>query len=232
MNTQFAIVWLALIPIAATGHGQNIPSAKPVGADVGMSLPPLPSLDSRGIEYLGLVDEQLIEITEIKKKYSQLRGEIRKSNGLNFQEQMAKRSELTRQQDQEIRRVLLPHQKELLEGLRTYLLVQDERLVYSMVDGLIAQQIGLTNSERRAIKQAAKGMYGEYKKELERSQKKAIARLIESFPADKRDRVEELLEPMMRKGGMFATNNDYHFNADIFFGEEADKKALPAEVDE
>ena len=235
MIPRSTIIWLFMLTMSADSVGQE---SVPLGGfgikSVSIDSFALRLVQPKSIDFLGLIDAQLVEVEAIRKNYNQLADEIRNSKTMFEQDQWAELSELTGQMNEELMGVLLPKQKELLTNLAIYESLFESPLVYSMVDGLIAQQIGLTNTERRAVKRAAREAFKEYKNEIERSHHKAIERLIDSFPVDKRDDLKDLVEPMLFKGdgGLFAENTDYHFNTDVFDRVEAYRKKSPATDDE
>ena len=230
MIPRSTIIWLFMLTMSADSVGQE--SVPLVGfgiKSVSIDSFALRLVQPKSIDFLGLIDAQLVEVEAIRKNYNQLADEIRNSKTMFEQDQWAELSELTGQMNEELMGVLLPKQKELLTNLAIYESLFESPLVYSMVDGLIAQQIGLTNTERRAVKRAAREAFKEYKSEIERSHHKAIERLIDSFPVDKRNGLKDLLEPMLFKGdgGLLAENTDYHFKTDNLYPEESDPKESP-----
>ncbi len=232
MNLRLAIVWLAFVIVARNGVTQELKSdygVKNYSIEMGVASR---LVHRTTIKFLELVDEQLTEIDEIRQKYRKLADEIRTSTSLTDRDKITKLGELAGPLNEELRSVLLPDQKELLTQLYIYHSVLESSLAYAMVDGLIAQEIGLSNNDRRAIRQAVRDVFKEYEQAQESFQERAIARLIDAVPIDKKDRFKELLEPMMLKGGMLVPNNNFHFNVEHLWGETAERQVSPAEGDE
>ena len=164
MNLRILMVWLALYPVVVSGLGQDDQSLNPselenFNLEAGLQLASLANTSTS--EFLQIVEDQKLEIAEIRKEFSLKADEIRKSRSLAPEEQLDKLRDLQGQLDKELRGVLLPHQEKLLAGLRNYKCVKQEGLVNSMVRGEIARHFKLSIDERRTIKLAAERIWKE-----------------------------------------------------------------------
>ena len=165
-------------------------------------------------DYLQLDDDQQRQIAKVKKKYVKQADKIRDSEELEPvepEERLLRMEELRKPLDEELERILKPHQKKLLARYGLYNRVQYEGLVNSMLRGAIAKHFELSDGEIREIKAEAEELYQEYRETRINAQKRAIAKLIDSYPAEKQDQLKAILEPMLDGNGLFYDNVDSTF---------------------
>ncbi len=161
------------------------------------------SLESASIaDFLQLVDDQKTELAKIKKKYVNRAAKISDNQQLKPEERLEKMGELTNPLNEELERVLLPHQKKLLERFGFYNRVRKEGLVNSMLQGEIAKELEFSKRDIRAIKAEAETMYGDYRQSMIEAQQRAIAKLVESYPKEKQDQLKRMLAPMLDGNGL------------------------------
>jgi hypothetical protein len=158
-------------------------------------------------DFLQLVDDQLNQIAKIRKKYDTRVKDIRESTkGISDEKKLALMKELRKPLNEELEGILLPHQKKLLKVYRLYNDVYFNGLVNSILFGTLGREFELTEKETRKIKASAQAIYEDYRQEQIDAQKRAIAKLLNSYPKEKQAKLKELLEPMLDDNGLFYDN--------------------------
>jgi len=148
-------------------------------------------------QYIALTDEQEKEIRETKAKALKEATAVKSKTSLGAEKQLAKLVEIRKRQNDGLREVLLPFQKERLQGFPHYVVILKEGFANSAVNGLIAIQLNLSKNERRKVRDEASIALKDYKEELVVAQKKAIARIRSSLPKEKQKALDDFIEQML-----------------------------------
>lgn len=154
-------------------------------------------------KFIDLINDQKIEIEQIRTRARHDAKAIKSDASLSLEEKYARLVDLRKKQDRELKNVLLEDQSKRIKWLPVYQSIMRQGFADSLVNGRVAALLELSDSERIKVGTTAEKAAKEYEKVILTAQKKAIAKLRESLPDEKRKKLDELLEPMMANNGTF-----------------------------
>lgn len=161
-------------------------------------------------DFIELVDDQQKEIGEILKRAQTKSKNIRNST-LSLSEKLKKLSDIKKDQDIEFKNVLLPNQIERLKIVPFYWGICEQGFGNSLINGTLAAHLELSDSQRREVLAATKESTKKYKKLVAKAQAAAVASILESLPAEKREKLDKILRPMYSADKTFWPVNLHHF---------------------
>ena len=154
-------------------------------------------------EFIELIGEQRTELYDIQQSYRAKADSIVAQSGLSLIQRYEQLVQLRDQQDSDLKNVLLPDQLHRLEFFDRYVRILDQGFANSLINGDLVGVLDLSDAERIEVNKAAEKMSLEYREVLIKAQLKAISRIRKSLPEVKRNKFDEILEPLLAEDGTF-----------------------------
>jgi hypothetical protein len=165
-------------------------------------------------EFMELSDTQMNEMTQIKASIKAIAKEIQEDPSLDPNQKLEKLNALKKKQNEDLKDVLLPHQKTRLESLPIFTAISQDGFGNTVVNGIIAQILEFNDAERRKIREGAMEAMQQYQKDMDAAQKKAIEKIRNSIPKDKLGKYNEFTKPLISSSGTIWKSDGWMFNPD------------------
>jgi hypothetical protein len=152
-------------------------------------------------KFFDFTDKQWSEIESIGQRFEGQANDVKKDTDLAANDKLQRLKALTKKRDEEIRAVMLDFQLKLLGRYPELIALAQEGLTHSLANGYLAVKLELTVSEREAVRDCASEVIKEFEEEVAVAKRKAISKLRDCLPENKRKSLDSVLEPLLESDG-------------------------------
>lgn len=151
---------------------------------------------------LGLVDDQINQIQEMQKAHrdamrQQLKSAFGGPNGQIDLSRAKEMAEFTKKANEELKTkingLLLPHQQKRLNQIGYHLQMRDQGTDEALLNGKLAEELGLTDEQKKELKEKAEEIKTETEKAMAKLRKEARDKIFAVLNKEQQEKLKDLL---------------------------------------
>jgi hypothetical protein len=165
-----------------------------------------------GKSYFELSESQSLSIEKTKREFQEKANGVIGKSELGPIERLRLLQTLRQDQDNEIKKQLLPRQVNQIDCLTICQFVNREGLSHSLVSGALAIELSLSVPERKRVRDVSVQLLEEYERDLLTLQRESIAKLEQSLPLTAVPRFQQIMEGIKMRQGFYWNPNSFMLN--------------------